>query len=70
MFVRLPFVVLCLTFVTASFAEAAGWVLIALPRDRNGDYIRNVPINGSWTQVAAFDNAAQCGEQRLMKINS
>jgi len=26
---------------TPSFAEAAGWVLIAPPRDKNGDYIRN-----------------------------
>jgi len=56
--------------VTATFADAAGWVLIAVPRDRDGDYIRNVPVNGSRTQVAAFDNAAQCEEQRIVKINS
>jgi len=55
---------------TPNFAEAAGWVLIAPPRDKNGDYIRNVPVNGSWTQIAAFDNAAQCEEQRTVEIKT
>jgi hypothetical protein len=55
---------------TPFFAEAAGWVLIAPPKDKNGDYVRNAPVNDSWTQIAAFDNAAQCEEQRMAEINS
>jgi len=55
---------------TPSFAEAAAWVLIAPPRDKNGDYIRNGPVNGSWTQIAAFDNAAQCEQQRDVEIDT
>jgi hypothetical protein len=53
-----------------TFAEAAGWVLIAPPRQRNGDYVQNVPVNGWWMQLAAFDNAAQCEQQRMVEINS
>jgi hypothetical protein len=53
-----------------AFAGAAGWVLIGPPRDKNGDYIRNVPVNGSWTQLAAFDTAAQCEDQRMTEINT
>jgi hypothetical protein len=47
-------------------------VIAILPKavPAHGDYIRNVPVNGSWTQVAAFDDAAQCEEQRMVEINS
>jgi hypothetical protein len=49
-------------------AEAAGWVLIAPPADINGDYFRNAPVSGLWRQLASFDNAAQCKEQRMEEI--
>jgi hypothetical protein len=72
MFMRL--VLLATLFYASSavptFAEAAGWVLIAPPRDKNGDYVRNVPVNGWWTQLAAFDNAAQCEDQRMVEIKT
>jgi hypothetical protein len=50
------------------FAEAAGWVLIQPPRDNNGDVVRDVPVNGSWRQMAAFDDAAQCEGRRWEEI--
>jgi hypothetical protein len=49
-------------------AQAAGWVLIAPPADINGDYFRNAPVSGLWSQLAAFDNPAQCKEQRMEEI--
>ncbi len=52
-----------------ALAGAAGWVLVAPPRDEKGNYLRNVPVNGSWTQLAAFDTAAQCEEQRRVEID-
>jgi hypothetical protein len=57
-------------FATPALAEAAGWVLVAPPRDEKGYYIRNAPVIGLWTQVAAFDNAAQCEEQRMVEIDT
>ena len=60
---------LLLTFLieTAS-AQAAEWVLIAPPADINGDYFRNAPVSAVWSQLAAFDDAAQCKEQRMNEI--
>jgi hypothetical protein len=49
-------------------ARAAGWVLIAPPHDEKGIYFRNIPVNGSWRQLAAFDTAAQCEAQRMVEI--
>jgi hypothetical protein len=49
-------------------AEAAGWVLIAPPADIDGDYFRSAPVSGLWRQLAAFDSAAQCKEQRMAEI--
>jgi hypothetical protein len=51
-----------------TFAEAAGWVLIIPPLDKNGNLIRNAPVS-SWGQWAAFDNAAQCEQHRMANIN-
>jgi hypothetical protein len=58
-----------LPFATPSLAEAAGWVLIAPPRDAEDFYIRDAPVSALWKQVAAFDNAAQCEEQRMVEID-
>lgn len=52
------------------FAEAAGWVLIAPPRDKSGNYIRTVPVSRSWTQVGAFDSAAECEAQRKVELET
>jgi len=49
-------------------ADAAGWVLIGPPRHQNGHRMRNVPVNRTWTQIAAFDSAAQCEDQRMVEI--
>jgi hypothetical protein len=56
--------------IAPALADAAGWVLIAPPRDKDGNYIRNVPVSSSWTQIAAFDNATQCEEQRMVEIKT
>jgi hypothetical protein len=50
-------------------ADAAGWVLVHPPRDEKGNYLPNVSINRYWTQLAAFDTAAQCEAQRMVEIN-
>jgi hypothetical protein len=65
-----PILALCSVLIVPAFAKAAGWVLIAPPRDANGQYIQNAPVSGSWTQVAAFDNAAQCEQQRMTEIET
>lgn len=56
--------------IIPTIAEAAGWVLIAPPRDENGNYRQNVPVNGSWTQITAFDTPAACEEQRKIEIDT
>jgi hypothetical protein len=53
-----------------AFAGAAGCALIAPPLNGKGNYLRNVPVNGSWAQIAAFDTAAQCEAQRTIEIKS
>ena len=61
-------VILIAFFCIPTFVEAAGWVLIAPPRDEKGNYLKNIPVNGLWKQLAAFDTAAQCEEQRMAEI--
>jgi hypothetical protein len=60
--------VLYASLALPTFAEAAGWVLIIPPLDKNGNNIRNAPVS-SWGQWAAFDNAAQCEQHRMANIN-
>ena len=64
----IPLFVALLT--SPAFCEAAGWALVAPPQDKNGYYVQNVAVDNSWTQLAAFDTAAQCEDQRTVEINT
>ena len=60
--------VLYASLALPTFAEAAGWVLIFPPLDKNGTPIPDAPVS-SWGQWAAFDSAAQCEQHRIANIN-